>query len=89
MLQTSPAGTACLEAWGPTMAITSSTVISLVAALAAVVISALVAVLTWWYFRANVAPPVAAGYGFYIGAVCALAALACSVWALASALFRN
>ena len=59
------------------------------AASAAVVISALVAVLTWWYFRANVAPPVAAGYGFYIGAVCALAALACSVWALVSALISN
>ena len=49
---------------------------------AAVVISALVAFLTWWYFRANVTPPVAAGYGFYVGAACALAALVCSVWAL-------
>ena len=31
---------------------------------AAVVISALVAFLTWWYFRANDTPPVAAGDGF-------------------------
>jgi len=53
---------------------------------AAVVISALAVVLSWWYFRTNVAPPVAAGYGFYIGAVFALAALFSSVWALVSAL---
>lgn len=56
---------------------------------AAVVISALLAVLTWFYFRTNVAPPLVAGYGFYIGAVCALAALLSSVWALASALLSR
>lgn len=52
------------------------------AAAAAVVISVLVAVLTWWYFRTNVHPPVAGSYGLYLGAVCALAALICSMWAL-------
>ena len=56
------------------------------AATAAVAISALVAVLTWWYFRTNVHPPVAAGYGLYLGAVGALAAVLCSVWTLAAAL---
>lgn len=52
------------------------------AAAAAVVISVLVAVLTWWYFRTNVHPPVAGDYGLYLGAVCAFAALICSMWAL-------
>lgn len=56
------------------------------AAVAAVVISLLVMALTWWFYRANVAPPVAAGYGLYLGAVCAVGALACSVWALVSTL---
>lgn len=56
------------------------------AAAAAAVLSVLVAVLTWWYFRANVSPPVAAGYGLYLGAAFAGAALACSGWALVSAL---
>jgi hypothetical protein len=56
---------------------------------AAVVIASLVAVLTWWYFRTNVAPPLVAGYGLYIGAVCALAALVFSIWALVSALFSD
>ena len=52
----------------------------------ALVISLLVAFLTWFYYHLNVSPPVAAGYGLYVGAACALAALACSVWALAAAL---
>ena len=56
---------------------------------AAVVISALIVVLTWWSFRANVAPPVVAGYGFYAGAVFALAALLSSVWAVTSALLSD
>lgn len=56
------------------------------AASAAVVISVLVAVLTWWYFDTNVSPPVAAGYGLYLGAVFALAAVASSVWSLVSVL---
>ena len=58
------------------------------ASAAAVVIASLVAVLTWWYVRTNVVPPLAAGYGLYIGAVCALGALLFSIWALVSALFN-
>ena len=56
---------------------------------AAVAIATLTAVLTWWYFRTNVAGPVAAGYGLYLGGACALAALVSSVWALVSALLRS
>ena len=56
------------------------------ASAAALVISLLVAFLTWFYYHLNVSPPVAAGYGLYVGAACALVALACSVWALAAAL---
>ncbi len=60
-----------------------------VAASAAVMISVLVAVLTWWYFHSNVTPPVTAGYGLYMGAVCALGVLGCSVWALTTALLTD
>ena len=56
------------------------------AATAALVISALIGLLTWWYYHLNVSPPVSAGYGLYIGGACALAAVACSVWALVAAL---
>ncbi|MGI9124237.1 MAG: hypothetical protein ACR2JM_05735 [Mycobacterium sp.] len=59
------------------------------AATAAVVLSLLVAVLVWWYFHTNVTGPVGAGYGFYIGVVCALGVLACSVWSLLSALLNG
>jgi hypothetical protein len=59
------------------------------AATAALVISALTGLLTWWYYHLNVSPPVSAGYGFFIGAACALAAAACSAWALAAALLDN
>ena len=59
------------------------------AAAAALVISALLGVLTYWYYHLNVTPPVSAGYGFYIGAVCAAGALLSSVWALVSALVRR
>lgn len=52
------------------------------AAAAAVVISLLVSLLVWWFFHANVRPPVAAGYGWYLGVACAGAALLCSLWAL-------
>ena len=55
------------------------------AAAAAVVVSLLVAVLTWSFFHSHVHPPVAAGYGLYLGAACALGALACSLWALLAA----
>ncbi len=56
------------------------------AAAAAAGISILVAVLTWWYFHLNVASPVMVGYGFYLGAACAAAVLACSLWALVTVL---
>lgn len=56
------------------------------AATAALVIAALIGVLTWSYYHLNVSPPVAAGYGFYIGAGAAAAGLLCSVWALVAAL---
>jgi len=56
------------------------------AATAALVISALIGLLTWWYYHLNVSPPVSAGYGFYVGAAGALAAVICSVWALVVAL---
>ena len=46
----------------------------------------LVLVLTWWFYRSNVHPPVTEGYGLYLGAACALGAVAASLWALASAL---
>lgn len=56
------------------------------AAAVAVAVSALVGVLTGWYFHDNVHPPVSAGYGFYLGAAFALGALGCSVWAWVTAL---
>ena len=59
------------------------------AAAAAVVVSVLVGVLSWWYFHANVIPPVGAGYGFYISVACAAGVLACSIWALVSTLIRR
>ena len=59
------------------------------AAAAAVVISVLIGVLTYWYYHLNVSPPVSAGYGFYIGAACAAGALVSSVWVLIVALGRR
>lgn len=59
------------------------------AALAALVISVLLGVLTYWYYHLNVSGAVSVGYGFYIGAVCAAGAVASSVWALVSALARR
>jgi hypothetical protein len=56
------------------------------AATVAAVVAILVAVLTWWYFDTHVVGPVSAGYGFYLGAVCAAATLVCSIWALVSCL---
>ncbi|MGI9162812.1 MAG: hypothetical protein ACR2JI_07845 [Mycobacterium sp.] len=48
----------------------------------AAVISVSVVVLMWWYYDANVRPPVGAGYGLYLGAAFSVGLLACSVWAL-------
>ncbi len=59
------------------------------AAAAALVISVLLGVLTYWYYHLNVSPPVSAGYGFYIGAGAAVFALVSSMWALVSALVRR
>ena len=56
------------------------------ASVAALVISLLVVALTVWYYNVNVKPPVSAAYGLYVGGVAAVAAVLCSVWALASAL---
>ena len=53
---------------------------------AALVISLLLVALSLWYYRINVHPPVSAGYGFYIGMAVAVAAVACSVWALVASM---
>lgn len=55
------------------------------APVAALVISLLLAGLIGWYYRLNIVPPITAGYGLYLGAASALAAMGCSVWALVSA----
>jgi hypothetical protein len=49
---------------------------------AALAISLLLVPLMLWYYRINVHPPVSAGYGFYIGIVVAVTAVAFSVWTL-------
>jgi len=58
------------------------------ASVAALAISLGVAGLGGWYYRLNVAAPITAGYGLYIGAVGAAGALGFSVWALLSAVRR-
>src|SRR6185312_2437175 len=45
------------------------------ASVAAVAISTLALALTGWYYHANVQPPVSAGYGLYVGAGLAIAAV--------------
>ena len=52
---------------------------------AALAISVLLVVLTVWYYRLYVYPPVSAGYGIYLGAAAAIAAVLLSVWAMAAA----
>ncbi|WP_319446608.1 MULTISPECIES: hypothetical protein [unclassified Mycobacterium] len=49
---------------------------------AALGISVLLAVMTLWYYRLYVGAPVAAGYGFYIGVVTIVIAIALSVLAM-------
>ena len=51
--------------------------------------SALIGVLIYGYYHLNVSTPVSAGYGFYVGAVCAAGALVSSVWVLIAALVRR
>ena len=55
------------------------------ASASALAISVLLVVLTMWYYRLYVYPPVSAGYGFYVGAAAAIAAVVLSVWAMATA----
>jgi hypothetical protein len=52
---------------------------------AALGISVVIAALTLWYYRLYVSGPVAAGYGFYVGAAVTVAAIALSVWAMVAA----
>lgn len=52
---------------------------------AALAISVLLVVLTVWYYRLYVYDPVSAGYGLYLGAVAAIAAMLLSVWAMVAA----
>jgi hypothetical protein len=52
---------------------------------AALAISVLLVVLTMWYYRLYVYSPVSAGYGLYLGAGAALAAVLLSVWAMVAA----
>jgi hypothetical protein len=55
------------------------------ASTAALAISVLLVVLSVWYYRLYVYPPVSAGYGLYVGIVIAAAAVVMSVWAMAAA----
>lgn len=58
------------------------------AAIAALVVSLLVAALTIWYYHLNVVAPVSAGYGLYVGAASVAGAVGCSVWAVVSVAVR-
>ncbi|MBV9088451.1 MAG: hypothetical protein JO044_00885 [Mycobacteriaceae bacterium] len=55
-------------------------------ALAALLISALLTLLTAFYYHLNVKPPVAAGYGLYLGAAGIAGAVVFSSWALIASL---
>lgn len=59
------------------------------ASAAGLVISLLLVALTAWYYVLNVKPPVAAGYGLYVGGGLAVLAFVCSLWALVSTLGRR
>ncbi|BBY45863.1 hypothetical protein [Mycolicibacterium celeriflavum] len=52
---------------------------------AALSISVLLVVLAVWYYRLYVYPPVAAGYGLYLGVAVAVVAALLSVWAMVTA----
>ena len=56
-----------------------------VASSVALAISVLLVVLTVYYYRLYVYSPVSAGYGLYIGAAVAIAAVLLSVWAMVAA----
>lgn len=51
----------------------------------ALMVSVLIAVVMWWYYRVNVTAPVTAGYGLFISAGCVVAMVMSSVWALSAA----
>lgn len=55
------------------------------ASIAAIGISALLVALTVFYYWVNVAPPVAAAYGLYVGVGLSVAAVLCSIWTTVSA----
>lgn len=55
------------------------------ASTAAMSISVVLVVLTVWYYRLYVYPPVTAGYGLYIAGAVALAAALISVWTMLEA----
>jgi hypothetical protein len=56
-----------------------------IASTVALSISVLLTVLAWWYFRLYVAPPIAVGYGFYVGGVATAFAVVLSVLAMVAA----
>ena len=56
---------------------------------AALAISVLVVVMTVWYYRLYVYPPVAAGYGLFVGGAVAAVAVILSVWAMMAAWSTN
>ena len=56
-----------------------------VASTAALAISVLMVVLTVWFYRLYVYPPVSAGYGLYVGGSVAIVAALLSVWAMVAA----
>jgi hypothetical protein len=55
---------------------------------AALAISMLLVVLTVWYYRLYVYPPVSAGFGLYVATAVAIAAALLSVWAMVAAWAR-
>ncbi len=55
--------------------------------IAALIVSLLIVALTVLYYKRNVNPPVSAEYGLYVGATSAALAVACALWAVASAAF--
>ena len=59
------------------------------ASVAALAVSLLIVAMTVYYHHINVAEPVRAGYGFYVGGGVAVAAVLCSVWSLVAAMSRR
>jgi hypothetical protein len=55
---------------------------------AALAVSVLLVVLTVWYYRLYVYPPVSAGFGLYVATAVAIAAALLSVWAMVAAWAR-